>query len=80
MAGYDNGWDVAFEGEDSVTLTSANHRTTAVVRQDTSGWGGQWGQICPFDKWTVEKGSRLNISLRFLGWVVPDVTTGRNGQ
>jgi hypothetical protein len=54
MAGYDNGWDVAFEGEDSVTLTSANHRTTAVVRQDTSGWGGQWGQICPFDKSTGE--------------------------
>ena len=41
MAGYDNGWEVASEGEDSVTLTSANHRTIALVRQDSSGWAVQ---------------------------------------
>ena len=41
MAGYDNGWEVASEGEDTVTLTSANHRTTALVRQDSSGWAVQ---------------------------------------
>ena len=39
MAGYDNGWEVASEGQDSVTLTSANHCTTAVVLQDPSGNG-----------------------------------------
>lgn len=38
MAGYDNGWEVASEGEDSVILTSANHRTTARVLQESSGW------------------------------------------
>ena len=38
MAGYDNGWEVASEGEDSVILTSANHRTTAKVLQESSGW------------------------------------------
>lgn len=41
MAGYDNGWEVASEGVDSVTLTSANHRTTARVLQESSGWAVQ---------------------------------------
>lgn len=39
MAGYDNGWEVASEGQDYVTLTSAHHRSTAQVQQAASGIG-----------------------------------------
>lgn len=39
MAGYDNGWEVASERVDSVVLTSAHHRATAIVRQGPSGAG-----------------------------------------
>ncbi len=39
MAGYDNGWEVASESQDSVTLTSAHHRAAATVRQNPEGAG-----------------------------------------
>jgi putative restriction endonuclease len=52
MAGYDNGWEVASEGQGSVTLTSANHRTTAMVLQDPCGNG--WTVQLPPGRLTEE--------------------------
>jgi putative restriction endonuclease len=40
MSGYDNGWEVASEGTDFVTLTSARHAAIATVRQNSVGPGG----------------------------------------
>lgn len=54
MAGYDNGWEVASEGLDDVTLASAHHRTTALVRQDASGMG--WTIQLPSGRLTEELG------------------------
>ena len=52
MSGYDNGWEVAAEGPDSVTLTSANHRATATVRHNPDGDG--WKVQLPAGRLTEE--------------------------
>lgn len=52
MAGYDNGWEVASEDQDSVILTSAHHRATATVRQKPEGAG--WTVQLPAGRLTEE--------------------------
>lgn len=52
MAGYDNGWEVASEEQESVTLTSAHHRANAVVRHNPEGTG--WTVQLPTGRLTEE--------------------------
>lgn len=64
MSGYDNGWEVAADGPDSVTLTSANHKAMATVCANPDGEG--WKIHLPPSRLTEEL-SRISDGFKSAG-------------